>query len=253
MSAGLSVERRPARRNRPSALLPPLPKPANIRNLPEQIAASLQAAILSGRLKAGAHLVETGIAAQMRTSRGPVRDALLLLERDGLIVKLPNRGARVLRFDARGLREATSLRAVLEEFAVALLVPGLTAQQLQRLEGWVEKMEWAARRNAAREFNEADYRFHDAICAACGHQTLHAVWRGMAHRIRTFLGSSNLVSGSLQMVAGRHRELYAALALRKRAAARQAIRAHFAVLENELAGVLSRSDGNGARLGSLDS
>jgi len=45
------------------------------------------------------------------------------------------------------------------------------------------------------------------------------VWRGMAHRIRTFLGSSNLVSGNLQAVARRHRALYDALALRKRAAA----------------------------------
>ena len=252
MPSGTSVERRQARRNRPAAFLPLLPKPANVRNLPEQIAASLQAAILSGRLKAGAHLVETGIAGQMRTSRGPVRDALLLLERDGLIVKLPNRGARVLRFDARGLREATSLRAVLEEFAVALLIPRLTAQQEQQLAGWIEKMESAARRAAVREFNEADYRFHDAICAACGHQTLHAMWRGMAHRIRTFLGSSNLVSGNLQAVARRHRALYAALALRKRAAARQAIRAHFVALDRELASVLSGPEGDGTIIDSVD-
>ncbi len=244
MPNGLPASTHPAQRNRRSALLPSLPKPADTRNLPEQIAASLQAAILSGRLGSGARLIEAAIADQMRTSRGPVRDALLLLERDGLIVKLPNRGARVLHFDPRGLREATSLRAVLEEFAVALLTPNITAPQLKSLHGLVEKMESAARRNDVRDFNDADYRFHDALCAASGHGTLHTMWRGMAHRVRTFLGSSNLASGNLQTVARRHRALYAALATRKNAAARQAIRAHFAALERELSSMLAEATGH---------
>jgi DNA-binding GntR family transcriptional regulator len=233
----LPLASRAAPRSRPSVLLPPLPKPTTIRNLPEQIAASLQEAILTGRLKAGARLVEAGIAEQMRTSRGPVRDALLLLERDGLVVKLPNRGARVLRFNARALREATTLRAALEEFAVMLLVPCLTPAHLQRLGGLVGKMESAARRNAVREFNSLDYRFHDAICEASGHETLREVWRGMARRIRTFLGSSNLASGNLSVVAARHRAIYRALAARKRADARRTTRAHFVALQRELAEV----------------
>jgi DNA-binding GntR family transcriptional regulator len=228
-------------RTRPAGLLPLLPNPPNTHTLPDQIAASLQAAILAGRLKAGARLVEAGIAEQMRTSRGPVRDALLLLERDGLIEKLPNRGARVLNFNARALREATTLRAALEEFAVMLLVPCLTPRHIQCLGGLIEKMESAARRNAVREFNMLDYRFHDAMCEACGHQMLHEVWRGMARRIQTFLGSSNLASGNLQAVAGRHRAIYLALAARKRADARRTIRAHFIALQKELAQVVRGS------------
>ncbi len=227
-----------SRRSRRSTTLPVLAKPAAVRNLPEQIAATLQHAILSGSLKAGAHLVEAGIAEQMRTSRGPVRDALLLLERDGLIVKLPNRGARVLHFDARALREATTLRAVLEEFAVMVLVSRLTPEELRRLEALVDKMELAARRNAVREFNSLDYRFHEAICEACGHHLLHEVWSSMARRIRTFLGTSNVVSGNLPEVAARHRVIYRALAARKRSEARRTIRAHFVALQKELTSVI---------------
>jgi DNA-binding GntR family transcriptional regulator len=211
--------------------------------LPEQIADSLRQAILRGRLRSGAHLVEAQIAEQMRTSRGPVRDALLLLERDGLAVKLPNRGTRVPDFNERTLREAATLRGALEEFAVVLLVPRLTMEAIGRLETLVLRMEAAARRRIPREFNEADFQFHDAIVQACGHRTLHEVWRGMQRRIRAFLASSNWASGDLDAVAERHRAILRGLASRRLASARQALRAHFAQLGEELDLLLSAQAG----------
>ena len=216
------------------ASLPQLPIPTPLRTLPEQIADGLRQAILQGRLRSGAHLVETRIAEQMRTSRGPVRDALLLLERDGLAVKLPNRGTRVPDFNERALREAATLRAALEEFAIGLLVPRLTAEAIARLETLLLRMETAARRRAPKDFNEADFQFHDAILQTCGHRTLHEVWRGMQRRIRAFLASSNRVSGDLGTVAERHRAILRGLASRRLASARQALRAHFARLQEEL-------------------
>jgi DNA-binding GntR family transcriptional regulator len=235
------------RRTRPRVPLPALPKPAPVRTLPEQIADSLRQAILHGRLRSGAHLVETSIAEQMQTSRGPVRDALLLLERDGLVAKLPNRGTRVLDFSERTLREAATLRAALEEFAVTLLVPRLTSDDISRLDTLVCRMEGAARRRAARDFNEADFHFHDAIFETCGHQTLHEVWRGMQRRIRAFLASSNWVSGNLEAVAQRHRAILRALASRKLSSARRALRAHFARLQKELALLLAGQSRDGGR------
>jgi len=189
--------------------------------------------------------VETRIAEQMRTSRGPVRDALLMLERDGLVVKLPNRGTRVLDFSERTLREAATLRAALEEFAVALLVPRLVPEELDRMEALLHRMEAAARRRAVREFNEVDFQFHDAIFETCGHQTLHEVWKGMQRRIRAFLASSNWVSGNLQAVTQRHRAILRALASRKLSSARRALRTHFARLEEELNLLLAGRSGGG--------
>jgi DNA-binding FadR family transcriptional regulator len=110
-------------------------------------------------------------------------------------------------------------------------------------------MEAAARRRAARDFNEADFQFHDAIFETCGHETLHEVWRGMQRRIRAFLASSNWVSGDLEAVAQRHRAILRALASRKLSAARRALRAHFARLHEELRLLLagqSREKGRGS-------
>ena len=261
MPASTIVGTTSPRRTRSRTPLPALPKPTPVRTLPEQIADSLRQAILQGRLRSGAHLVETSIAEQMQTSRGPVRDALLLLERDGLVAKLPNRGTRVLDFSERILREAATLRAALEEFAVTLLVPRLTSDEIGRLDALACRMEAAARRRAARDFNEADFQFHDAIFETCGHQILHEVWRGMQRRIRAFMASSNWVSGNLAAVAERHRAILRALASRKLPSARRALRAHFAHLQKELRFVLagqSQDDGRmsateraGRRKGSL--
>jgi DNA-binding GntR family transcriptional regulator len=223
-----------ARRTRRRTPLPVLRRPAPIRTLPERIAESLRQAILQGHLQSGAHLVETSIAEQMHTSRGPVRDALLLLERDGLVAKLPNRGTRVLDLSERTLREAATLRAALEDFALTLLVPRLTSDEVKRMEALVGRMEAAARRRAIREFNEADFQFHDAMFSACGHQILHDVWRGMQRRIRAFQASSNWVSGNLPAVAQRHRAIVRALASRKLPPARRALKAHFRRLQEEL-------------------
>jgi DNA-binding GntR family transcriptional regulator len=213
--------------------------------LPEQVADSLRQAILRGQLRCGAHLVETRIAEQMQTSRGPVRDALLLLERDGLVAKLPNRGTRVLDFSERTLREAATLRAALEEFAVTLLVPRLKSDEMTRLEALVCRMEHAARRGAAREFNEADFQFHDAIFETCGHRTLHEVWKGMQRRIRAFQASSNWVSGNLPAVARRHRAILRALESRKLPSVQRALRAHFENLQRELGLLLAGQSGDG--------
>jgi DNA-binding GntR family transcriptional regulator len=237
------------RRARHRSALPSLSRPTPLRTLPEQIADSLRQAILRGRLKSGAHLVETNIAEQMQTSRGPVRDALLLLERDGLVAKLPNRGTRVLDFSERTLREAATLRAALEEFAAALLVPRLNPDQLSRLEALVCRMEMAAGRDSAREFNEADYRFHDEIFESSGHRTLHEVWRGMQRRIRAFQASSNWVSGNLPAVAQRHRAILRALESRTLSSVQRALRSHFDHLQKELGLLLAGRPGDGDRGG----
>lgn len=221
-------------REAPPGLPRALDEPLPFRTLPEQIAAKIRQAILTGQLPPGARLVESQIAQRVRTSRGPVRDALALLERDGLVIKLPNRGACVLDFSERTLREAASLRALLEEFAVSQAVPRLTAGDLDELESLVQGMETAARLRASEKFNELDYRFHDRILEASGHQILRETWRGMQRRIRAFVASTNLANDDLRTVARRHRAIFHGLASRRLQESRRAMRAHFARLEEEI-------------------
>jgi len=90
------------------------PRPAALtQSLPEQIAAQLSARIVSGHYAPGQRVMEQAIAAEFSVSRGPVREALRLLERDGLVTILPRRGAQVTSLTTEEVREIFDIRAVL--------------------------------------------------------------------------------------------------------------------------------------------
>ncbi|MGQ0524859.1 MAG: GntR family transcriptional regulator [Betaproteobacteria bacterium] len=83
------------------------------RSLPEQIAGQLSERIITGAYVPGQRILEQGIAAEFAVSRGPVREALRLLERDGLVTILPRRGAQITNLSAAEVREIFDIRAVL--------------------------------------------------------------------------------------------------------------------------------------------
>lgn len=83
------------------------------QSLPEQIASQLSARIVSGQHAPGQRIMEQAIAAEFSVSRGPVREALRLLERDGLVTILPRRGALVTSLTTAEVKEIFDIRAVL--------------------------------------------------------------------------------------------------------------------------------------------
>src|SRR3954469_17138197 len=87
--------------------------------LADSIHGQLRATILSGQLAPGEHLREVEIADRFDVSRGPVREALLQLEQEGLVMLRRNRGAVVARMSRADLEEVYSLRLALERLAVA--------------------------------------------------------------------------------------------------------------------------------------
>lgn len=87
--------------------------PPLTRSLPEQIAAQLSRRIVSGAYGPGQRILEQAVAAEFAVSRGPVREALRLLEKDGLVTILPRRGAQVTNLSVDEVREIFDIRAVL--------------------------------------------------------------------------------------------------------------------------------------------
>jgi len=83
------------------------------QSLPEQIAARLSQRIVSGAYAPGQRVLEQAVAAEFAVSRGPVREALRLLEKDGLVTILARRGAQVTNLSTEEVREIFDIRAVL--------------------------------------------------------------------------------------------------------------------------------------------
>lgn len=82
-------------------------------SLAEQIAARLSERIIAGNYSPGQRIMEQAVSAEFGVSRGPVREALRLLEKDGLVTILPRRGAQVTRLSIAEVREIFDIRAAL--------------------------------------------------------------------------------------------------------------------------------------------
>jgi DNA-binding GntR family transcriptional regulator len=147
------------------------------RRVIEKTSASLarliRAAILDGRLQPDQPLREIELAQQLGTSRTPIREALLLLEKDGLVEAAPNRGATVKSYDASDLEELYGLRAVLEGYAARAAAPRISEDEIALLEASCER--YSRLRESSEvlpQLVDENLRFHDVILQAAGSDRL---------------------------------------------------------------------------------
>src|SRR3954471_5557932 len=90
-------------------------------SLREQVVQQIRTAIIEGRIKPNDHLTEMTLTEQLGVSRTPIREALILLEREGLVIAAPNRGCFVRAFSEQDVDEVFSMRATLENLAGKLI------------------------------------------------------------------------------------------------------------------------------------
>ena len=158
--------------------------PALPRGLANSVAQWIRESILTGQYAPGTQLREAEIARRLDVSRGPVREALLRLEREGLVQTQWHRGATVTSLSAADAAELSSLRAALDDVAVPLVVLRSDPSRLAAAETAV-----AAMRTTTNEYTMAglDVQFHDAVFAAAGHHRLESAWRAIRGQIYLYL------------------------------------------------------------------
>src|ERR687884_594423 len=104
------------------------------------VATHVRRAIMIGRLHPGDRLIEQALAAELRMSRGPVRDALRQLEQEGLVQIYRNRGAVVSMLGLREAYEFYLVRGHLESLAVRLARDHMQTADIEYLKGLVDSM-----------------------------------------------------------------------------------------------------------------
>jgi len=141
-----------------------------------RIADALRERILNGSLKAGLPLIEVRLAAELRVSRAPVREAIRILAREGLVDTVSYKGSTVRSLSPRDLDEVASLRAVLAGFAAGLLVGPGRRIDATALESALALLRDAVSRSDATGAEAAERAFLDALIAMAGHGLLEWVW-----------------------------------------------------------------------------
>lgn len=183
-----------------------------IENVPlrVQVADRLRSAILSGRLKPGTGLVETALAEQMNVSRAPIREAIQILENDGLVETIAYKGKRVKPLTAREVEETYSLREVFEVMAVHRILENNAP--LDDLRTHCDEMVAAAKADDFAALVAADEAFHHALIRLADHDLLLASWKNLYLRIHQIMALRNRDERNLTDVASNHPPIVQALA-----------------------------------------
>lgn len=133
---------------------------------------TLREAILKGELKPGERLMELQLASKLGVSRTPIREAIRMLEQEGLAVTIPRRGAEVARMTEKDMEDVLQIRAALDELAVQLATEQITDEQFDALEQARQNFENSLKSDDVKEIAQADVAFHDAIYNATGNAKL---------------------------------------------------------------------------------
>jgi DNA-binding GntR family transcriptional regulator len=152
------------------------------QSLPEQIAARLSERIVAGNYPPGQRIMEQAVSAEFRVSRGPVREALRLLERDGLVTFLPRRGAQVTALSIEEVREIFDIRASLNGLRDRSIAEGPERDRvLPMLEEEVENLARLARESrGGEEYVEVVFRLNRFLNDATPNRRLRAILSSLA-------------------------------------------------------------------------
>jgi DNA-binding GntR family transcriptional regulator len=207
----------------------PLPlTPTVKRSLADDVVDRLRDAIFHGSFKPGEALREEQLAAMLDVSRGPVREALVQLEREGLVIVRRHRGATVARLSRSDLEDVYSLRLALERLAVQRAARYATEQDFAAMEAVLTDFDIALSRDPSeKEVAELDVRFHDLIYQAARHQRLYDCWANLKAQIYIFLLSRNVADPDFREITVKsHAALLGALRTRDEARATTEIEDH---------------------------
>jgi GntR family transcriptional regulator, gluconate operon transcriptional repressor len=206
------------------------------KQLWESVADELRDAILDGRLPAGSRLLETELAERFGVSRGPVRDALRELAREGLAVDVPRRGTFVSSLTERDLEEVYVIRRAIEEAAVRLVILKAGDDDITAMFTVLADAEAAYGRDDLAAAWEADMAFHRSYCRLSGNGRLLALFDDLASQTVLLMRTALAARASLAWTppVELHRHIAACIAARDVAGALEAVGAHYQYTQDRL-------------------
>lgn len=173
---------------------------------------TLRSSILKGELQPGERLMEIALANKLGVSRTPVREAIRMLEQEGLVVMKPRRGAEVAKITVQELNDVLEVRKSLEILAIQKACERATAKDLQEMEDAARK--FAELVNTENDFTvlaEGDVAFHDAIYRTTRNRRLIQILENLREQMYRFRIEYLKASGRRKILVEEHRQIIQAI------------------------------------------
>ncbi len=155
-------------------------------NRAAQIAEEIATLIGKGILHSGERLVGAALSEKFQCSRALIRDALIMLERDGLVEKIPNAGAIVKNFTKEEIHELYDVIYRLEEMAIEKASSRATEQDFSNLFTILEEQRVAANSNDIHSYYESNEKYHLEIFNIAGNRILVGIYKSLRMSVRPF-------------------------------------------------------------------
>lgn len=197
------------------------------RTLVGQTFDSIVAAVARGLILPGDRIIEQDLADALGTSRVPVREALRLLESQGLVVSKPYKGMWLMPLTRARVDEVSEVRVALETTAArrALAHGRNDRPALRSLQLIIDELELMATRGDGYGLARADTAFHREMCSLGGNLALCTVWETIALQMTIIVGLSTL-GKSMDRIVEEHRTLLKVFARGDAVALDRAIEEH---------------------------
>ncbi len=197
--------------------------PVSIR---EKVYTAIRNLILDGTFSQGERLVESRIAEQIKTSRTPVREALHLLEKEGLLESIPRAGYQVKPLSWEEVEEICEIRIVNETLAAKWAMKRITPKEVKALENNLDTAEHEVMQGDPKTFVHRDAEFHEILARASGSERLFELCELLRkHMLRYRVQGLYLPESALRAISG-HREILKSLCAGDEKRLEYAIRDH---------------------------
>jgi DNA-binding GntR family transcriptional regulator len=233
---------------KPAATCAPRPRTTLSRRIPfaRQVANSLRDMIIRGEVPPGGRIIERALCEQIKVSRTPLREALKLLEVEGLIEISQNRGARIMSFTQTEAQNLFEVIAGLESLAAELAVTRIGATDLAALDDMHERMRAHYERREKDSYFDLNSSIHDTIVRVSGNPVLVATHASLMLRARRGRYMAILDPFRWQESVGEHEAVMAAFHARDPERARLVWRRHLLRTGETVCGVLKSKMGSSA-------
>jgi len=187
--------------------------------------AQLRASILAGHIPAGATTSQAALSSEFGVGRTPLREALRMLQREGLVISEPNHRVRIAELSSDDVEELYIMRIALETIAVRVTVPVLTPTDLAELEGFMAQMTHYGKTDNWFGYRAPHREFHDRLVYAAGARVRAEIDELFDHaeRYRLRFGAQ----GAWEERAAEHRAILDAAAAGDTDAASELLAAHY--------------------------
>lgn len=214
--------------------------PTSDASLRNKVFNYIKSQIINGAYGPGETLLESRLADELGVSRTPIREAIRLLEMEGLVETTTKKGATVLGISKQDVEDIYMIRQLVEGLAARWAAERLTAAELKELQKTHELMEFYAQKHEVEEIAELDNKFHQMIYEAAGSKILYLTLHNLHQYVQIARLKSLSVQNRLPQTLAEHHAVIKAFETKDASQAEKALAEHvrkaYANIHRQLSG-----------------